>query len=186
MAPIRYCHGRTAANIKIESLVWLKTILEDKINYCRSHGLKTVKPDRKESPNSAMTPDTPMRLASAGKIVTTVMALQCVERGYLGLDDDVHKYLPELAQLQVLSGFDDSQRPLMRRPKRAITLGHLLSHTSGLIYIIEDESMLEKYKDLGSIPELIKKYKDLGFIPEAGPKLVPHRYTYPLSYDRGT
>ncbi|KAG5929514.1 hypothetical protein E4U42_005659 [Claviceps africana] len=94
----------------------------DRIDYCWSHGLKTARPDKRDSSDSAMTPDTPMRLASASKIVTTVMALQCVDRGYVGLDDDVQPFLPELAALQVLTGFDASLKPLLRRPKCAITL----------------------------------------------------------------
>ncbi|KAG5935616.1 hypothetical protein E4U53_000404 [Claviceps sorghi] len=94
----------------------------DKINYSWSHGLKTARPDRRDSADSAMTPDTPLRLGSASKIVTTVMALQCVDRGYLGLDDDVQTFLPELGELQVLTGFDASLKPLLRRPKCAITL----------------------------------------------------------------
>ncbi|KAG6012890.1 hypothetical protein E4U43_007597 [Claviceps pusilla] len=159
---------------KIPGVVLMaKDAAEDKINYCWSHGLKTAKPDRKDAPDSAMTPDTPLRLASASKIVATVMALQCVERGYLGLDDDVQRFLPELAQVQVLTGFDDSQNPLLRPPKCAITLRHLLAHTSGLAYITEDEP-------------LITKYRDLGFIPKVASLQVAHRYGFPLSDDPGS
>ncbi|KAG5984796.1 hypothetical protein E4U55_003161 [Claviceps digitariae] len=99
-----------------------KDATEDKINYCWSHGLMTARPERKDSADAVMTPDTPMRIASACKIVTAVMALQCVERGYLGLDDEVQKFLPELGQRQVLTGFDASENPILRPPTCAITL----------------------------------------------------------------
>ena len=63
-----------------------------------------------------------MALASATKILTCVAAMQCVERGLFGLDDDVATILPELTSLDILTGFDDEGRPVLKKRQIPITL----------------------------------------------------------------
>ncbi|HZP14481.1 MAG TPA: serine hydrolase domain-containing protein, partial [Nocardioides sp.] len=78
-------------------------------------------------------PESLFRIASMTKIVTTVAALQQVERGNLNLDDPVDSYLPRFADITVLDGFD-GDRPVVRPPARRATVGQLITHTSGLGY----------------------------------------------------
>lgn len=63
-----------------------------------------------------------MRFASCTKLVTTVMALQCVERGLLTLDEAVDKFIPDLTGMKILTGFDDLGNPIMRERNGVITL----------------------------------------------------------------
>lgn len=67
----------------------------------------------------AVTPDTPFMLGSISKTLTAVAVLQLVERDRLDLDTPVQTYLPwfEVAD---------------RGSSGAITVRHLLNHTSGL------------------------------------------------------
>jgi methyl acetate hydrolase len=81
-----------------------------------------------------MTTDTVVWIASMTKAITGACAMQLVERGQLSLDDDIANVLPVLARVQVLEGFDADGTPRRRAPKRAITLRHLLTHTSGHAY----------------------------------------------------
>lgn len=69
-----------------------------------------------------MEQDTPMRIASATKLLTTIMALQCVDRGLIGLDDDVEILVPDLTSMKVLTGFDNDGNPIMRDRRGTITL----------------------------------------------------------------
>jgi CubicO group peptidase (beta-lactamase class C family) len=80
-----------------------------------------------------MTRDTLFRIASMTKPVTSVAALMLVEDGLIALDDPVSRWLPELANPQVLT---DPAAPLERTvPARApITLLDLLTHRAGLAY----------------------------------------------------
>lgn len=68
------------------------------------------------------------RLYSMTKLITSVAAMQLVERGELGLDDDLSSRLPEMSEIPILS---DGQ---LTEPINPITLRHLLTHTSGFGY----------------------------------------------------
>jgi methyl acetate hydrolase len=81
-----------------------------------------------------MTLDTVVWIASMTKPVTSVAAMQLVERGKLALDEPAARWAPDLATVQVLEGFDADGCPRLRAPKRPITLRHLLTHTAGYGY----------------------------------------------------
>lgn len=67
--------------------------------------------------------DATFSLASCTELMTTVAALQCVERGLMTLDEDVTRVLPELKNLEILTGFDRrTQRPTFVRRRRQLTL----------------------------------------------------------------
>ena len=75
-------------------------------------------------------------LINAGwyKAITSVAAMQLVERGLLSLDAPIGEILPELANPMVVDGFDESGVAILRPAKRPITLRNLLTHTSGFGY----------------------------------------------------
>lgn len=56
------------------------------------------------------------------KIITTTCFMQLVERGEIGLDDDVRPRIPELAKMQILRGFDDNDKPILEDNTKSITL----------------------------------------------------------------
>ncbi|KAI8158007.1 Acyltransferase mokF [Colletotrichum sp. SAR 10_70] len=111
-------------------------------------------------------------LASATKIVTTIAALQLVERNIVTLDEDISNHLPALASQQVLTGFTSSNEPILSPRKNPITLRQLLSHSAGTGY------------DFLS-PE-IQRWQILnGKKPVSGSN-VEERFSYPFLYEPGT
>jgi methyl acetate hydrolase len=94
--------------------------------------------------------DAVFRIASMTKVVTSVAAMQLVERGRLGLDDPVARHLPEFGRLPVLTGFDDVGRPVLRPPVRAATVRDLLTHTAGLGYWFFDADVLRWHRWTGT------------------------------------
>ncbi len=82
----------------------------------------------------AMTPASVFWIASMTKAITTACALQLVDQGSLTLDAPIGGVLPQLRDPQVLTGFDGEGVPQLRPAARAITLRHLLTHTSGHAY----------------------------------------------------
>ncbi len=89
---------------------------------------------RSLSGGPAMSLDTMFRIASMTKAITSVAAMQLVERGKLTLDRPVPAIDPALTSPQVLTGFDAAGNPQLRPAKRPITLKHLLTHTAGFCY----------------------------------------------------
>ena len=101
-----------------------------------------------------MTTDSVMLLASCTKAVTGVALMQLVEEGRLSLDDAARKYVPEIAAIQVLEGFDASGEPRLRKPRSDITLAQLMLHTAGFCYDFFSADLL-RYRTLREIPSAL-------------------------------
>ena len=106
---------------------------------------------RKLGVNKPMAIDSVVWIASMTKPITSAGAMQLVEQGRIGLEDAVGRWVPELASVQVLEGFDASGSPRLRAPKRPITLRHLLTHTSGYGYGMWDEP-IARYMEVTGLP----------------------------------
>jgi methyl acetate hydrolase len=110
---------------------------------------------RRAAPDGpAMTEDTVFWIASMTKAITSTAAMQLVEQGRLALDRPIAEILPELANPQVLEGFDAVGEPRLRPATRPITLRHLLTHTSGFVYDIWNPDM-GRYMEQKGIPSII-------------------------------
>lgn len=79
------------------------------------------------------TEETPVRIYSMTKVITCVVVLALFEEGRFNLNDPIGKYLPELAKMKVMTG-GAAEAPELVAAKRAISIRHLLTHTSGLGY----------------------------------------------------
>src|SRR5687767_11308030 len=88
-----------------------------------------------------MTLDTVFHVASMTKAVTSVAALQLVERGLLDLDKPIGRVLPALASPSILDGWADDGSPRLRSARWPVTLRRLLSHTAGFVYPIWNAEM---------------------------------------------
>src|SRR5262245_32418622 len=81
-----------------------------------------------------MSTDTVFRIASMVKLLTSVAAMQLVERGRLKLDEPAGNVDPMLSAPRILTGFDDKGAPQLREAREHLTLRNLLTHTSGFSY----------------------------------------------------
>jgi CubicO group peptidase (beta-lactamase class C family) len=87
--------------------------------------------------------DTVMWVASCTKLMTSICAMQLVERGLVSLDEPVYKHIPELESLTVIKGFEEGTgKPIEEKHTTPITLRHLLTHSSGLTYDVLHPSSL--------------------------------------------
>ena len=101
--------------------------------------------------------DTPVKtdsifwIASMTKPITGVAVMMMADEGKLTLDDPISKHIPELANLKTSDG-----------KEHAVTIRHLLTHTSGMGEATADESKAAK-----TLAEIIPAYakKPLAFAP---------------------
>ena len=73
------------------------------------------------APTEKITTNTTFRLASCTKLMASIAAIQCVERGRIALDDDVSAILTELKDIQILTGLRDGG-PIIKKAETKITL----------------------------------------------------------------
>lgn len=100
---------------------------------------------------TAMSPDTVGMIASMTKAITGTAAMQLVERGVLDLDAPAGAWAPYLGEVQVLERFHDDGTPILRPPKRPITLRHLLTHTAGFGYA-RWNTLIDRYTKREKLP----------------------------------
>jgi methyl acetate hydrolase len=100
-----------------------------------------------------MTTDTVVCLWSTTKAITGTAVMQLVEEGKISLDDPAKKYVPEIAEIGVLEGFDAAGEPIVRAPKSDITVEQLLLHTAGFGYDFFNHDLV-KYGQKKNVPSV--------------------------------
>ena len=78
-------------------------------------------------------PETIYRIYSMTKPITSVALMMLYEEGRFLLENPVHRFLPEFAEVQVWDS-GTAADPKVRPPARAITIHDVLTHLSGLTY----------------------------------------------------
>ncbi|QEL15969.1 serine hydrolase domain-containing protein [Limnoglobus roseus] len=78
-----------------------------------------------------LTTDALFWIASQSKPITATALMILVDEGKVKLDDPVAKYLPEFNNVWLFAE-GDKEHVSLKRPRRAVTVRDVLSHTSGL------------------------------------------------------
>ena len=110
--------------------------------------------------------DTLWRVYSMTKPVAGMAAMILVGDGKMKLDQPIADFLPEFANMTVLT---DPANSLAAVPaKTQITVRHLLTHTAGLGYsIITKGPLLQAYLDNGITPGIVSRFPIPGAPPSA-------------------
>ncbi|KAF7888699.1 uncharacterized protein EAF02_003240 [Botrytis sinoallii] len=122
--------------------------------HASSYGPRSLHPDS----STPLKTDAILSIASCTKLITSICALQCVERGQFTLDEDVSRLLPELKleELDIIQGFDSEEKPILVKATRNITLRMLLTHTSGLAYDVFTANLIRWRATRGEVATLDK------------------------------
>ncbi|ORY78387.1 beta-lactamase/transpeptidase-like protein [Leucosporidium creatinivorum] len=101
--------------------------------YSGGEGYEQLPPRAEQLPAAPRISDKSIfALFSCTKLLTTIAALQLVEKGTLSLQDDAAEWAPELAEVKLL-GFGDDVEPKLLENKTIITIEMLLTHTAVFI-----------------------------------------------------
>ena len=156
-------HSKAHSDLKVPGVVAMATDKNANI-YEGAAGRRSLDSDL------AMTTDTVMCIFSCTKSITGVTLMQLVEEGKVKLSDPAKNYVPDIASIQVLEGFDERGQPRTRAPKSDITLNQLMLHTAGFGYDFFSNDVL-KYITVKNIPGMV-----------SGTKAALHT---PLAFDPG-
>ena len=140
-----------------------------KVVFAHSAGLLDVQTGAK------MRIDSLLRIYSMTKPVTSVAAMQLVERGELRLDDPVWRFFPGWKTMTVLAADGKTREPA----ERPVTMRHLLTHTAGLAYGYDGDSAVDRmYREAGLIDDWDYLARDTG-------ELVSKLANIPLLFQPG-
>lgn len=136
--------------------------------YLRAVGDAGVAPDARP-----ITTDDSFWIASCTKLLTSICALQQVEKGLVDLDEDISRFLPEFKDPQIITEDSSHEDGYVLTPaKNKVTLRQLLTHTSGVGYFF--------------MSPLIATWRDkVGPSQEELQGLVAKTYDAPLLFEPG-
>ena len=150
-----------------------------KIVFHQAYGMANNSSGRKMKSNDIF------RIASQSKAITSTAVMMLWEEGKFRLDDPISKYIPEFKNPQVLESFKYADTTYTTSDaNKAITIRHLLTHTSGIGYgvIDGDERMRMIYEKAGitdlfttepiTIEESVKKLAKLPLHHNPGEKFT--------------
>jgi len=104
-----------------------------------------------------MTRDTIFNIASMTKPMVAVGALTLYEQGRITLEDPLAKYFPKFADMRIAVMDEGSEKVVETVPAaRPITIRHLLTHTSGIIYGGRGSTAVHKLYPAGSVAASMK------------------------------
>ncbi|OMP86410.1 Esterase estB [Diplodia seriata] len=154
--------------LELPNAVLISSNKSGSFRYEHAFGKRSLRQDGDQNP---LDPDAVMWIASCTKAMTSVAAMQCVERGQLSLEAPVYDLLPELRDLEIIESIGPDGSVKTKKNPTPITLRHLLTHSSGISY---DEMH----------PLLMAWRKATNTKP--GGATLAERFTYPLIFEPGT
>lgn len=153
------------------------------IVYHKAFGLKNLETKETQTVSDLF------RIASMTKPVTAVAAMMCYEEGAFELDDPLSTFIPEFSDMMILDQVNKVDSTFSGHlAKNPITIRHLFTHTSGIPYGYDDETLNALFVKSGLsegfeerdilLADNVRKIAELPIMHEPG-----EAFTYGLSTD---
>jgi len=161
----------------VAGMVWLLA-KDGEVATFETAGLNSV------DTGAAMTKDSLFRIYSMTKPVTGVALMMLHEDGLWDFDDPISKFVPELANLKVMSSYDANGNVELVSPTREPTMRELLNHSAGFGYGLGgDDPVNTAFRDTAVLASddldmLIDKVADIPLLFEPG-----EQWSYSVSVD---
>ncbi|KAI0205348.1 beta-lactamase/transpeptidase-like protein [Astrocystis sublimbata] len=143
----------------------------ESLNYSNAFGARSLQAPLDKEP---LTLDSTMYIASCTKLMTSIAAMQCVERGLIALDEDVRPILNELQDIDIIKHGSGDDEIIAWKNTTPITLQQLLTHTTGFSYEFNDP-LLQKWRQ--------KQQAEADRLPST---TIRARFLHPLVFEPGS
>lgn len=152
LSSTRLEHLSTAAKGYVDQgkLAGLITLVarHGKVAHLECHGMMDIEAEK------PMQPDAIFRIYSMTKPVACFALMMLIEEGHIALNDPVTKFIPEFERQKVFARSTGTGLELLD-VEREMTIWHLLTHTSGLLYDPDGQTPLEvMYREAGMFDSL--------------------------------
>lgn len=168
---------KIVADQDVAGMVWLLA-KDGEVATFETSGLARV------DDQAPMQMDSLFRIYSMTKPVTGVALMMLHEQGLWKFDDPVSKHVPELANLQIMSSYNDEGEMELVSPAREPNMRELLNHSAGFGYGLGgSDPVNNKFRDtevLASqdLDELIQKVSDIPLLFQPG-----EQWSYSVAVD---
>lgn len=168
---------KIVADQDVAGMVWLLA-KDGEVATFETTGLNSV------DTQAAMEMDSLFRIYSMTKPVTGVALMMLHEEGKWDFDDPVSKYVPQLANLRIMSSYDEDGNVELVSPARQPTMRELLNHSAGFGYGLGgDDPVNNAFRDTGVLASddldiLIDKVADIPLLFQPG-----EQWSYSIAVD---
>lgn len=158
---------KIVADQDVAGMVWILA-KDGKVATYKSAGYNSV------DTQTSMDLDSLFRIYSMTKPVTGVALMMLHEEGLWEFDDPISKHAPELANLRVMTDYDDEGNATLVPANREPTMRELLNHSAGFGYGLSgDDPVNNAFRENGvlaskDLDELIDKVKDIPLMFQPG------------------
>ncbi len=169
--------GKIVADQDVAGMVWLLA-KDGEVATFETTGLNSV------DTQTPMAMDSLFRIYSMTKPVTGVALMMLHEQGLWNFDDPVSKYVPELANLKIMTSYDEAGNVELVSPSRQPTMRELLNHSAGFGYGLGgDDPVNTAFRDTGVLASddldmLIDKVADIPLLFQPG-----EQWSYSIAVD---
>lgn len=168
---------KIVADQDVAGMVWLLA-KDGQVATFETAGLTSV------DTNTPMTKDSLFRIYSMTKPVTGVALMLLHEQGLWDFDDPVSKHVPELANLRIMTSYNEAGEMELVSPSRPPSMRELLNHSAGFGYGLSgNDPVNAKFRDSAvlasrDLDELIAKVADIPLLFEPG-----EQWSYSIAVD---
>lgn len=168
---------KIVADQDVAGMVWLLA-KDGEVATFETAGLNSI------DSQTAMTMDSLFRIYSMTKPVTGVALMMLHEEGLWDFDDPVSKFVPELADLKVMTSYDDAGNVELVSPTRQPTMRELLNHSAGFGYGLGGSDPVNTaFRDAAvlasdDLDSLIEKVADIPLLFQPG-----EQWSYSIAVD---
>ncbi|PCJ25200.1 MAG: serine hydrolase [SAR86 cluster bacterium] len=168
---------KIVADQDVAGMVWLLA-KDGEVATFETAGLNSI------DTQTPMAIDSLFRIYSMSKPVTGVALMMLHEQGLWNFDDPVSKFVPQLANLRILSSYDADGNVETVSPTRAPTMRELLNHSAGFGYGLSgDDPVNNAFRDTAVLASddldmLIDKVADIPLLFQPG-----EQWSYSIAVD---